>query len=378
MHGQAVTLRDMSENSDQIGEGASNVGASKLGGQSGRSPAQASIEAPDVRPGNDLRPEEVFAGYDLEAGILQRLRSWRDVFPALALIDALRVAGSPLYVGVFWAAVILTSWLPAGVSIRLRFGEPPRPLIHLTEQSPWWVFALTMIVIAIGALPASLAARAGACYAAGRIQSFTDNARITFSRWFWLLVIPVTPILIVAGLSLMMLVAGLVGRVAWAGPWLAEAMSIATVPLSILIGLIAGGGLVAAPLAVVAMVVEKHADPLDCLSRGYEYLFRRPVYLFFYACCSAILVTLVCQLAIVTTNLSVVIGGWGLQTGMGQPGLPTSFRWLLVRFPVAVCLAAVWGQIGAIYLLMRQVANDQEIEDIAISDVDRKEAKLES
>jgi hypothetical protein len=151
-----------------------------------------------------------------------------------------------------------------------------------------------------------------------------------------------------------------------------------TVPFSILIGMIAGGGLVAAPLAVAAMVVEKQADLLDCLSRGYEYLFRRPVYLAFYTFCSAILVTLVCQLAVVVTNFSVAIGGWGLQIGMGESEPPTSFRWLLMRLPVAVFLAAVWGQIGAIYLLMRQVANDQELEDIAISAVDRNDAKLES
>jgi len=49
---------------------------------------------------------------------------------------------------------------------------------------------------------------------------------------------------------------------------------------------------------------------------------------------------------------------------------------LLGHLPFAVAITAAWGQVGAIYLLMRQAANDQEIEDIAVSPVDTRVADM--
>jgi hypothetical protein len=191
-----------------------------------------------------------------------------------------------------------------------------------------------------------------------------------------LFAIPLTPVAITAGLSVAMVSAGALGRIGGNGSWLVEATAIAALPIAILIGLIAGGAFAAIPLAIAAAVLEKQPDVLDCLSRGYEYLFRRPIYLLFYAICATLLVATVWQLANLVVGAAILIGGWGLQIGSGDRTVPHGFRWLLLRLPPAVALTAGWGQVGAIYLLMRQAANDQEVEDIATSPTDTKIAEM--
>lgn len=319
---------------------------------------------------------ETFAGYDLESGVLQRVRRWRDAIPALVLIDALRVAGSPLYVGLFWIALSLASWLPHEHSIDFGPSGLPRLDFQRAGHFPWWSLVWAAGVIVICILPAALTARAGACYAAGRLQSFTENGRVTLARWLRLLVIPIAPLAITAGLSIVMVAAGAFGRISGIGSIVVEVTSIVALPIAILIGLIAGGAVVAVPLAITAAALEKQSDVLDSLSRGYEYLFRRPVNLAFYVVCAFVLVAIVWQLAVWIAAAALSIGGWGLRIGSGSATAPQWFQWLLVRLPWAVANTAAWGQVGAIYLLMRQAANDQEIEDIAVSPIDTKAADM--
>lgn len=323
---------------------------------------------------HDPSTDQTFTGYDLESGVLQRVRRWRDAIPALVLIDALRVAGSPLYVGVIWIALSVASFLPPGFSIEFPVGSVPRFQVQWYSDFPGWPLVIAAGLIAIVTLPAALAARAGACYAAGRSQSFTANGRVTLACWSRLFVIPLVPVGITAGLSVVMMGAGAFGRIGGMGGemgrWLVEATALAALPIAILIGMIAGGAVAAVPLAIAATVLEKQSDVLDSLSRGYEYLFRRPIYLAFYVVCAVVLSATVWQLAVMISGVAIAIGGWGLQIGAGDSNAPQGYRWLLVRLPLAVAVTAVWGQVGAIYLLMRQVANEQEIEDIAISPTD--------
>src|SRR5690606_19535991 len=65
---------------------------------------------------------DTFSGYELESGILQRARQWRDLLPILVLAHALRVAGSPLYVGLSLVAVLITDILAGIGGVALRPG----------------------------------------------------------------------------------------------------------------------------------------------------------------------------------------------------------------------------------------------------------------
>jgi len=117
-----------------------------------------------------------FSGYDLESGFLYRVRQWRDAMPVLALVPALRVAGSPTYVGWGWLVVLAGGWLNAQFW-NFSFAD----LLAADETGNWalskslgawqqWLAIVAIVLIAI--LPAMIVSRAGACYAAGRFQSF--------------------------------------------------------------------------------------------------------------------------------------------------------------------------------------------------------------
>ncbi len=64
---------------------------------------------------------ESFSGHDIETGLLQRVRSWRDLFPPLGLIPALRVTGSPLH-GLMWLC-----WLIVVQLVLTHFTAIPFP-----------------------------------------------------------------------------------------------------------------------------------------------------------------------------------------------------------------------------------------------------------
>jgi hypothetical protein len=142
--------------------------------------------------------------------------------------------------------------------------------------------------------------------------------------------------------------------------------------------LIAAGSLLAVPLALVAMAVEKQSDVFDSLSRGYEYVYRRPIHLAFYLACGAAMTVLVWILAYSIAFAGMAIGDLAIDIGAGVPADPGLFSLGLAMLPAAITMTAAWGLVGATYLLMRQAANQQELEDIAISDVDTAKPELPS
>src|SRR5690606_13210146 len=90
------------------------------------------------------------------------------------------------------------------------------------------------------------------------------------------------------------------------------------------------------------------------------------------------LVMIAFGIATAVSSAGSVVAFVAAHIGAGSGMVPSGFHGVLVQLPLAVIAAAAWGQVGAIYLLMRQSANQQEIEDIAISPVDRRQAELPS
>jgi hypothetical protein len=316
-----------------------------------------------------------FSGHELEKGVLQRVRQWRDAIPALVLIDALRVAGSPIYVGSVWAVLMLDA-VSGGVAAKYLSAWDLHGLQSpAIAASGWWIAAFSAAVYAV---LLALVGRAGACYAAGRSQSFLQNARIVAARGHWLVAILVTPAVFVAAFAVVLVAAGWIGRIGGAGGVLAEGMALLAFPVAVMIGLIAGGSLAAIPLALVAMALEKQSDVFDSLSRGYEYVYRRPIHLAFYLAWGAVMAAIVWMIAYSIAFSGMAIGSFAIRIGTGTSDHPVLFSLGLAMLPAAITMTAAWGLIGATYLLMRQAANQQEIEDIAISDVDTAKADLPS
>jgi hypothetical protein len=134
-------------------------------------------------------------------------------------------------------------------------------------------------------------------------------------------------------------------------------------------GLFAFGSHFAIPFGWAAIANEQNPDPLDSLSRGYEYLFRRPLQLAAY-----ILISLL---------ILLVVGGlvWGVAWSASQlthvvllqheASQSLLERTILVisYFPIAVMLTLGWGLVGGVYLLLRHDAGGQDVEDIWIPPV---------
>jgi hypothetical protein len=326
---------------------------------------------------------ENFKGHDPESGLLQRARTWRDVLPQLVMLNSLRVAGSPLFVGLWLiVATIDFALLSAGQVVlpaQLReglLGIASGPASKVAEALNDWSplkMGLLLVAILIALIPMALTMRAGAIYAAGREgESVTAGVKFVAARFLTLLTVFALPIVCSVGLLVPIAANALVERVPGVGTALSELVAVVTVPFAILLGLIAAGTAIAIPLGWAAVAIEKRNDAFDALSRGYEYLYRRPVQCFLGIVLNVLLTSLVSAIAFAVATASSLGCSLVYRLFSGEQQLPVVMQIALGNLPVAVAFAAWFANLGALYLLLRQFANQQEIEDIAVSEVDRR------
>ncbi|EMI45159.1 hypothetical protein [Rhodopirellula sp. SWK7] len=353
-------------------------------------------------PKLSLRPDDdVMQGP--EKRLFDHIRNWVDVFPWLRLVRVCRVAGGPVWIThaflvfVIWAFGL--NWL---VSDRGIFSEPisVRSIIAIpvwTSASPSdAIVPLVESVINIGAdresrwfdwkvvlwtivvwLPTSMAfLRVGAMLTAGRdMPSYVVTFRDVFGRIGGGALIVILPSLVA---SLFWLVSfGLTWLADWvAGPqaevnWAAWVTLPIVLPSTLIAAVLVLGGKFATPLGLAALMIESDPDPLDSLSRGYEYTLRR-------------LPQLVLLIVVAVAIASVVIAGWvgiclvggSLASTFGPPNRP--LLQCLACLPSVVAVMFGWSMAGGIYLLLRQSAGGQEVEDIAVNSDHWKSPKLPS
>jgi len=322
---------------------------------------------------------EKFAGHDIETGFLQRLRSWRDVLPPLILFQSLRVCGSPIFLTLSLVSVIAISAIFGRGSV---YSEIPAPSFTSPIQFEIaWIFwrqSVELIgAILIGMVPAAAIMRAGAIYAAGRDAEPTlAGLKVVWSRAVAMLLVLVLPIACILGLSVPVALLAIMDRIPSVGDWITELLGLLVVPLAILIGMIGAGAIVAIPIGWASLSIEKRSDPFDALSRGYEYLYRRPVQLAVYFTTSILVATFLCWMAQWVAFVGSLLGSLAYSLGSGGEPLPLAIRVVLAHLPIAVWMTSFFAVLGGIYLLLRKDANEQEIEDIVLSAVDRNSAEL--
>jgi hypothetical protein len=351
--------------------------------------------------------------------LFERVREWYDVFPWMRLVRTLRVAGSPPMVlltfvclGVWWfgqqqissvvgqqvideqvvdeqvvdeqvvdeqvvgeiprdgAGLVSLSAVsrPFVESAQVAFRTSPTSIYALTLKAHWlrWLFA-TVWTLLVWTPIALLVMRQGALLTAGRsMAGLREALGIAASRvpraWMAALV----PTLCVAVIALPIFLLGLAGT--WVGKveLLETVAAMAMALIAILAGVLAFGAHFAVPLGWAAIATESNPDPLDSLSRGYEYLLRRPLSLVAYGLLSAILTLVVTALASGIASAAVVVVAGVLQySGDSQPLLERTAN-ILHWFPVAVAVTLAWGLVGGVYLLLRRDAGGQEVEDVWI------------
>lgn len=338
----------------------------------------------------DRETSDEHRGYDLESGLIARVREWTDVFPWVRLARTLRVSGSPPML--FLTACFLFVWgigqslisSPPLASASESAGAAAGPWSLLSEISaglglhfgsliPTSLFAsgftgvafvevVWAVLVWIPGL--MILARQGALLTAGRPMMGLKNVSMhvfhrTLAGWFAAFI----PLACTVMLSVFVMLLGLLSRIAFFS-WIEYGIAMLVVVVAIPCGILVFGANVAVPLSWSALAIEENPDPLDSLSRGYEYLLRRPLKLILYLLIASVLVLIIALLASLVgsaaegvARLSLDFVGAAQNTQLATIDL---LRWL----PRLVGLTQMGALCGGVYLLLRHDAGGQEVEDI--------------
>ena len=306
--------------------------------------------------------------------MFSRMRSWVDVAPWVRLGRLPRILASPGYVGLCIAACLLTlavANITVPISLSrlsiIRVDESAAYLIHQVS-STGIIAALTFAVLIwmIWTPVLQVVGRAGASLVAGRgLPSLGASIRLTGGRLGRSYLAAVVPLLCVAGMGLILFILSL-PAVLTEWTWLATlsgwAIGLGAIPA----GILAFGALFAIPFALVAICCEPDPDVFDSLSRGYEYLYRRPLHLVWYVLVSAAMVYVATWffqgVAASASTVAGIVAGAVDQT---EPLLSAAFGMIglvFVAWQVTLSLALI----GGMYLLLRRDAGGQELDDFWI------------
>ncbi len=260
----------------------------------------------------------------------------------------------------------------------------PKPDIFDAAPTHAWALLITLLLLVLPVLLLVHAAiaRSVACDVAQRLN-LSSIAAIRFAarKWPSILAAWFGPFLLALGLAFSLLLAGLLFRVpvlnviagALYGPFLLLAAALVFITL---------GFLLAQSLLAPAVVIE-NTDAIDAAQRAYAYLLCRPGRFFLYA---AILLAQAAVSILVAAFLVTVILQWtGALTGFWShgpilarpdPAGTTAIAAALARLWQSALFALLAGFVLSfyssastlLYLALRRVNDDQDIEDIWLPD----------
>ena len=183
------------------------------------------------------------------------------------------------------------------------------------------------------------------------------SVRRTVTAWL----MSIVPLACLGAISLVILLLG------WISPesqWLQNAFAFVIALIAIPCGVLAFGACFAVPLGWAAIVNEKDPDSHDSLSRGYEYLYRRPMHLVGYVVVATVIVATAFGIAWGIGQAAQNIVSTLLSMASSSDSLIKSTNGLLQHLPVFVSITIVWSVMGGVYLMLRRDAGGQEVEDI--------------
>ena len=330
-------------------------------------------------------PTTVHAGYQLETGLLSRVRQWIDVFGPLRLIRVMRISVSPL--SLFADTVVYLVWQLGFVTFLsprpqwqtfansgsdnlalIGFGSNPTSMwMALSRPAPWSSFWLVAWSLLLWTPIALFLARQGGLLTADRtMESSAQLAKRSLRRTPSAWLASIVPTLCGAAIGLMLAVLLLLLRLVAGLAFLEIPLAVAITIVAIPIGLLLFGSFAATPMALASIANEAQPDPLDSLSRGYESLYRRPLHLFSSVITAMILVALVWLIASGVSELaSVAVSVLAKVLGV-DPDQQMRVYACLVELPTIVAVTTWLAMVGGIYLLARHDTGGQEVEDLWI------------
>ncbi|QDT09043.1 hypothetical protein [Planctomycetes bacterium K23_9] len=361
-----------------------------------------SNDSPDDVASQANSTDQVHRGYDFETGFLSRAREWTDLLPWLRLVRTMRVAASPplvLLVALTFAIWLAghSNWfdpsfgpevgdqsamlqsssfqaapqsLPIASSIDraelpIRMMIPTRVFDSIAEGFGWQTIAAIFWALFVWMPVTLLLVRQGALLTAGRpMMGIVDGLKHAVRRFPYAFVIAFVPLVCVLFIAIGIALLGWLGRI---HDWIAMVAALPIALVGILCGLLAFGANVAVPLGWASLVNEKDADPLDSLSRGYEYLYRRPLHLVVACFVATVILMLIALVAGGIAMAASTITTSALELAGASTHSVTGVQFLLACFPTVVTLTLFWALVGGVYLMMRREAGGQEIEDIWVA-----------
>ncbi|QDT06983.1 hypothetical protein K227x_54070 [Rubripirellula lacrimiformis] len=359
---------------------------------SGNSPSGDSTSGNS--PSGSDSDDQGHRGYDLETGLLARVRDWVDVFPWVRLGQTLRIAASPSMLSLTALAMaihFLGMWFlfgsePLVDADRLPPQILPPPILtsplaelesYFVTLSPtsiyWnsdrlgggWSGVAILWTLLVWVPPVLWLTRQGALLTAGRTMA--GNAMMsrhviarTPAAWLSALV----PVLCIGLIGVGLIVIGAIARVVTGPAAVGWAMGLIATLVAIPGGLLLFGSLIAVPLAWAAIANEADSDPLDALSRGYEYFYRRPLHWISYGLVSLVMLVIVAAMASGVAWASELLCVAMIETVGGPPQTVEAVQFWCHKFPTVVSLTLFWAMVGGVYLLVRCNAGGQEVEDL--------------
>ena len=194
-----------------------------------------------------------------------------------------------------------------------------------------------------------LLARQGALLTAGRAMVGLKAGALHVIRrsppaW----VAAIAPIACVLAIGMIIAVLGWLAQLAASVVAVEAVLVILAVLFAIPCGLLAFGALVAVPLGWAALVNEGDPDALDSLSRGYEYLFRRPLQLVLYTVLSLGILVIVGSLASAVASSATHVATNVLELTRVSPRGVLLTEQVLQLLPISVMLTLLWSLVGGV------------------------------
>jgi hypothetical protein len=336
-----------------------------------------------------------------DTSLMLRVRTWRDVFPWLGVVDCL--SGATSLVGISLVALAVAAaigsnllfyslaptmemkrptsvetsildfrdWTPAE-SLSLVYGPAVRLVARPSmvagggPRSVAILLAHQGMLLLIWAIPAGYILRQSGLSMAGRDWSGTGmTASLILRRLPAFLGVAIIPFALLAGICLYFWVAAMTAKIPAVGQLLAGALNLLGLPLAIFGGVIAAGGFVAIPLGWAAVALEREGSAFDGISRGFEYVVRCILLWVVYGLIGAVILALLGLVARGVGRCAILLQTLFLPEGdlpVTASNLPAA--WLIQSLPWVVELAVFWSLVAWMYLLLRQAANNQEPEDV--------------
>jgi hypothetical protein len=242
----------------------------------------------------------------------------------------------------------------------------PASLYQLPVRSAGWRTAGGIVWSLLIWTPiALLLTRQGALLTAGRpLMGLRGGILLAMKRTPRAWLVAVVPSACVALIAISLYVVGWVGQLGAGIVVIETGFALLLALMAIVGGLLAFGAHFAIPLGWAAIVNEQSPDPLDSLSRGYEYLLRRPLRLAAYLLLSLLMMFVIGALAVGIESAAVTLATGVLGMTGDAGSLLQRVRVVLHGFPLAVVVTLGWGMLGGAYLLLRRDAGGQEVEDV--------------